>query len=40
MDLLKLKNFDIKYGCEVFEEMINFVHRNFLRFEMDLDLKI
>jgi hypothetical protein len=40
MDLLDLKKFDIKYGCEGFKERINFVPRNFLRFEMDLKLKI
>jgi hypothetical protein len=33
-------NFLKKYGCEVFEERKNFLHRNFFRFEMDLELKI
>jgi 4-amino-4-deoxy-L-arabinose transferase-like glycosyltransferase len=33
--LLLLKNFQIKYGFERFEERNNFLHRNFFRFEMD-----
>jgi hypothetical protein len=33
MDLTKLKKNEIKYGCEGFEEMNNFVNRNFFRFE-------
>jgi hypothetical protein len=28
-----------KYGFEDLEEMNNFLHRNFLRFRMDLELK-
>jgi hypothetical protein len=31
-DLLELKKIEIKYGSERFEEMNNFVHRNFFRF--------
>jgi hypothetical protein len=30
---------EIKYGFEYLEEMNNFLHRNFLRFRMDLELK-
>jgi hypothetical protein len=37
---LEIENFDIKYGCEVFSERNNFLHRNFFRFEMDFELKI
>jgi hypothetical protein len=29
-----LKNFEIKYGDEGFNERNNFLHRNFFRFEM------
>jgi hypothetical protein len=29
-----LEKFEIKYGCEVFEEGNNFLHRNFFRFEI------
>jgi hypothetical protein len=29
----------IKYGFEVLEEINNFLHRHFLRFGMDLELK-
>jgi hypothetical protein len=32
-----LKN---KYGCEGFEEMNNFLYRNFFVFEMDFEIKI
>jgi hypothetical protein len=34
-----LENFEIKYGCEGFEERNNFLHRNFFIFEIDLKLK-
>jgi hypothetical protein len=37
---LEIENFDIKYGCEVFSERNNFLHRNFFRFEIDFELKI
>jgi hypothetical protein len=33
------KKFEIKYGCEGFEERNNFPHRNFFIFQMDLELK-
>jgi hypothetical protein len=39
-DSPELKIFEIKYGCEGFEERNNFIHRNFFRFEMDSELKI
>jgi hypothetical protein len=39
-DLLELENFEIKYGCDGFEERKNFLHRKFSRFEMDFELKI
>jgi hypothetical protein len=38
-DLPELEKFEIKYGCEGFEEGNNVIHRNFLRFEMDYELK-
>jgi hypothetical protein len=34
-----LKNFEIKYVFELFDDMNNFPHRNFSRFEMDFKLK-
>jgi hypothetical protein len=34
-----LNFFEIKYGCEGFEERRNYPHRNFLIFEMDFELK-
>jgi hypothetical protein len=34
-DLPALKNFEIKYGYEGFEERNNFLHRNFSRFRTD-----
>jgi hypothetical protein len=34
-DLPELNFFKMKYGCEGFEEMNNFLHRNFFRFEID-----
>jgi hypothetical protein len=34
-DLTDIKKFEIKYGCEGFEETNNFLHRNFFRFEME-----
>jgi hypothetical protein len=39
MDLPSPKKFEIKYGCEWFEEGNNFLHRNFFRFKMDFELK-
>jgi hypothetical protein len=39
-DLPILKKFEIKYGPEGFEERSNFSYRNFLRFEMDFELKV
>jgi hypothetical protein len=39
-DLFKLKIFEIKYGCEGFEERNNFLHMNFSRFKMNLRWKI
>jgi hypothetical protein len=30
----QLENFEIKFGCEGFEEGNNFLHRNFFRFEI------
>jgi hypothetical protein len=38
-DLSALKNFEIKYGREGLEEGSSFPYRNFLRFEMDFELK-
>jgi hypothetical protein len=40
MDLPKLEKFEIKYGCEGFEERNHFLHQNFFRFELDFELKI
>jgi hypothetical protein len=34
-DIPELKKIEIKYGCEFFEERINFLYRNFSIFEMD-----
>jgi hypothetical protein len=34
-DLPLLRKFEIKYGCEGFQERKNFLHRNFFRFKMD-----
>jgi hypothetical protein len=34
-----LGKIEIKYGFEDIEEINNFLHRNFLRFGMDLELK-
>jgi hypothetical protein len=34
-DLPELEKFEIKYGCEGFEEGNNFLHRNFFRFDMN-----
>jgi hypothetical protein len=39
-DLAELKHFEIKYGFEGFYERAIFPYRNFLRFEMDVELKI
>jgi hypothetical protein len=38
-DLSALENFEIKYGCEGFEERNSFLHRNFSRFRMDFKWK-
>jgi hypothetical protein len=38
-DLLKLENFEIKYGFEGFDEGNNFLHMNFSIFEIDFKLK-
>jgi hypothetical protein len=38
-DLPKLKNFEIKYGFEGFDERNNFLRMNFSRFELDFKLK-
>jgi hypothetical protein len=38
--LPELENFEIIYGYEGFDVRNNFPYRNFLRFEMDLELKI
>jgi hypothetical protein len=35
LDLPKVKQFEIKYDFEGFEERDNFMHSNFFRFEMD-----
>jgi hypothetical protein len=34
-----LRKIQIKYGFEDFEDMDNFLHRNFFRFELDFDGK-
>jgi uncharacterized protein YdhG (YjbR/CyaY superfamily) len=34
-DFPELENFEIKYGCEGFEERNNLIHRNIFRFKMD-----
>jgi hypothetical protein len=39
-NLPELKKIEIKYGCEIFEERNNFLHRNFFRFKMDFELTI
>jgi hypothetical protein len=39
-NLFGIENFEIKYGCEGFEERNNLLHRNFFRFKMDFELKI
>jgi hypothetical protein len=39
-DLLEQEKFEIKYGCEGFEERNNFLHSNFFRSKMDFELKI
>jgi hypothetical protein len=39
-DLPKLKKFKTKYGCEGFEEGNNFLHRNFFKSKMVIELKI
>jgi hypothetical protein len=37
--LPQLRKMEVKYGFECLEEMNNFIHRHFLRFRMDLELK-
>jgi hypothetical protein len=37
--LPELENFEIKYAFGGFEEMNNFLHRNFIRFEMNFEVK-
>jgi hypothetical protein len=39
-NLPELENFEIKYGFEGFDEGNKFPYRNFLIFEMDVELKI
>jgi hypothetical protein len=39
-DICKLDKFKVKYGFDGFDERNNFPYRNFLRFEMDCELKI
>jgi hypothetical protein len=39
ISLPEIKNFEIKYGFEGFDEVNNFIHRNFSRFEMDFKIK-
>jgi hypothetical protein len=36
--LTELHKFEIKYGCYGIEERNNFIHRNFFRFEMNVEL--
>jgi hypothetical protein len=38
-DLPELEKFEIKYGFEVLDKWNNCTYRNFLRFEMDFELK-
>jgi hypothetical protein len=38
-DLSELENFEIKYGCEGFEERNDFLYMNFFISEMDFELK-
>jgi hypothetical protein len=38
-DFPELKNFEIKYGREGFEERNSFLHRNFFIFEMKFGLR-
>jgi hypothetical protein len=40
ISLSELKNFEIKYGCELFDKRNNFPYNNLLRFRMDFELKI
>jgi hypothetical protein len=46
LELIQLKmsfqcsnKFQIKYGCEGFQQRNNFLHRNFFIFKMDFELK-
>jgi hypothetical protein len=38
-DIPELKKLEIKYSCEVLEEMNNFLHSNIFRFEIGFELK-
>jgi hypothetical protein len=38
--LCELKKFEIKYGCEGFDERNIFSYRNVFKFKMDFELKI
>jgi hypothetical protein len=38
-DISKLKKFEIKYSLEDLKKMTNFLHRNFSRFVMEIELK-
>jgi hypothetical protein len=38
-DLPEFNNFEIKYGCELFDERNNFLYRNFSIFERGFELK-
>jgi hypothetical protein len=38
-DISELRKFEIKYGLEDFERMNSFLHRNFSRFVMKIELK-
>jgi hypothetical protein len=39
-DLPELKKFEIKCGSEGFEEINNFLHMKFFRFDLDVEFKI
>jgi hypothetical protein len=36
-DLPEVEKFEIKYNSYSFEEMTNFIHRNFFRFKLDFE---
>jgi hypothetical protein len=38
-DFPLLQKFELKYGCKVFELRNNFSYKDFLRLELDFDLK-